>query len=413
MTESSAAMPSALAASRRPSTHEPSRLPSFPVSSTFRQSFFPLMYPAKALLFLASTLALTGCRPATAPQQRTAPPVPVILGEVRHQDLAIYLRSVGTVQASATVTVKPRVSGLLAAAEFEEGQEVEAGAILFRIDPRPYEVALDKAQANLTQLREQAANAEEQEKRYLSIGSSGAVTREQLATVRTTARASAAAEQAGEAAVKEAEIQLDYCTIRSPIAGRTGRRMIDVGNVVTANTSELVVVNRVAPIDVLFAVPEQRLAEIEHQRQAGKLQVDATPAGQKNRPAQGELHFVDNTVNPNTGTIDLQARFSNADRTLWPGQFAEVRLALGMEKNALVVPAAAVQVGPKGHFLYVLRADQTVEMRSVEQSRTLEQQAVLSRGVSVGEKVVVEGQLRLVPGSKVVVKEHAPAASQP
>lgn len=385
--------------------------PRFPKTPPLSAEPLPLMRPEKPLLYLASTLALTlaACRPAPEPPRRSAAPAPVLVGEVRRLDLPVQLRSVGTVQASATVTVKPRVSGLLAAAEYEEGQEVEAGAVLFRIDPRPYEVALGKAQATLAQLREQAANAEGQEKRYQSIGSSGAITQEQLATVKSAARANAAAAQAGEAAVKEAEILLDYCTIRSPIAGRTGRRMIDVGNVVTANTSDLVVVNRVAPIDVLFSVPEQRLAEIELRRREGVLHVDATPAGQKSRAVPGELSFVDNTVNPNTGTIDLQARFPNADRALWPGQFAEVTLALGLEKDALVVPAAAVQIGPKGHFIFVLRADQTVEMRPVEQSRTLDQQAVIRQGVSAGEKVVVEGQLRLVPGAKVVVKEPSPA----
>jgi len=335
--------------------------------------------------------------------------VPVAATRVIAKEMPVVLRAIGNVRPSATVSIKPRVGGIIASVHFQEGQEVKAGDVLFTIDPKPYEVALAQARAALAQVQEGAENAQQQAKRYSSLGKSGAVAKEQLDQVTSTAKASAAGSEAAEAAVKEAQIQLGYTNIKTPITGRTGRRLIDAGNVVVANTTELVVVNALSPIEVLFAPPEQFLSDINRYSADRKLRVSATPTGKGGRAAEGELTFVDNTVKQTSGTIDLKATFPNEDFALWPGQFVDVTLELTTEPNALVIPAPAVQTGQRGHYVFVIKADATVEMRHVEMTRTVGSEAVISTGLAQGELVVTDGHIRLFPGVKVEVKA-APGA---
>lgn len=330
--------------------------------------------------------------------------VPVVVSQVLKKEMPIELRAIGNVRPSATVTVKPRVGGIIATVNFQEGEDVKAGDVLYNIDPKPFEVALAQAQAALAQTRELAANAEQQARRYSTLGKTGAVAKEQLDLVQSTARGATSAQLVAEAAVKEAEIQLGYCVIKSPISGRAGRRMVDAGNVVTANTTELVVINQVMPIEIVFAIPEQQLAEITRYMREGKLKVKAVPQGKQNRTAEGELTFVDNTVKAATGTIDVKARFPNEDLALWPGQFADVMVTLTTEPDAIVVPAAAVQIGQNGQYVFVVKPDKVVEMRLVELARTVTEEAVIRKGLVPGESVVVDGHIRLFPGAKVELK---------
>jgi len=236
------------------------------------------------------------------------------------------------------------------------------------------------------------------------LGKTGAVPKEQLEQLQSTSRAATAGAEAAEAAVKEAEIQLGYCTIKAPIGGRTGRRMIDAGNVVAANTTELVLVNQITPIEVVFAVPEQALADIRRFMSERKLGVIATPSGPEGKAATGELTFVDNAVKPASGTIDVKATFPNEDLVLWPGRFVEVALTLTSEPNAIVVPVVAVQTGQQGQYVFVVKPDKTIEMRPVELARTLNNEAVIRKGLAAGESVVTDGHIRIAPGAKVELK---------
>jgi multidrug efflux system membrane fusion protein len=362
-----------------------------------------------AALVLISSGTIIGCkkggmRGGAGTADGRGAGVPVVVSEVVKKEMPIVLRAIGNVAPSATVTVKPRVGGLIATVNFREGEDVKAGDILYTIDSKPFEVALAQAQAALAQTHEQASNAEQQAQRYSTLGKTGAVAKEQLDQVQSTARATTAAQLVAEAAVKEAEIQLGYCAIKAPIGGRVGRRMVDAGNVVTANTTELVVINQVRPIDVIFAVPEQRLADITRYVGEGKLKVKAMPQGQQNQAAEGELTFVDNAVKRVTGTIDAKAQFANEDLALWPGQFADVTLTLTTEPGAIVVPAAAVQIGQNGQYVFVVKPDKVVEMRPIELARTVLEEAVVRNGLTPGENVVVDGHIRLFPGARVEIR---------
>lgn len=362
-------------------------------------------------LIVAAAVASISCgKPATGQDKPGGGgkggggPVPVTAIEVVRKEMPVILRGIGSVRPSATVSVKPRVGGLIASAEFKEGEEVRQGDVLFTIDSKPFEIALARARAAMAQVREQSANAQQQAKRYSSLGSSGGVAKEQLDQFQSTAKASAAGSDAAEAAVKEAEIQLNYCSIKSPISGRTGRRLVDPGNVVVANTTELVVVNQMVPVEVIFSVTEQSLAELTRFMNERTLTVIARPAGDQSVSAEGELSFIDNAVDETTGTLEVKARFANEDRALWPGRFVDVAVTLTTEPDAIVVPAPAVQTGQNGQYVFVVREDRTVEMRPVDMTRTLNNEAVIRAGLAVGEMVVTDGHMQLAPGVKVDLK---------
>ncbi len=359
------------------------------------------------LLGVASLLAAsTAChKPAPAAQNgRDGGGVPVLAADVVRKDVPLIVKAIGSVHPPASVTIKPQVGGQIAELHFKEGQELKKGDRLFTIDKRPYEVALQQAQASLDLALAQAANAEDQSARYKTLSKTGAVAAEQFDQIKTNLRTTAAAVKSAEAVVRNAQLQVEYCDIRSPLEGRAGKYLVDAGNVVQANQSDLVVINQIDPIEVTFAVAERYLGEIRRYAAEGELKVVAVPDGKELRPVEGQLVFVDNSVKSATGTIGLKARFANNPKVLWPGQFVDVELWLTTDRDVVVAPTAAVQTGQTGQFVYIIQADQTVEARIVVLARATEDDAVIREGLKGGEKIVLDGHSRLGPGARVEIK---------
>lgn len=359
-----------------------------------------------ALLVLGAALLQAGCSGGQAESAKTAaPPVPVTVAAVASQTLPVRLEAVGNGEAYATVAVKARVDGQIDRVFFTEGQDVKAGDLLFQLDPRPLRAQLAEAEArragNLAQLR----NAQAKDRRYQDLLARNFVSGEFYAQVRTDLDAAKAAVGADQATVDNAKVQLEYTTIRSPVSGRSGKILIQPGNLVKANdTNALVVINQITPIYVSFTVPEQHLGAIRQGLAQGPLAVTARPPQGEGAPASGRLAFIDNAVDASTGTIRLRALFDNADKALWPGEFLNVSLTLREQPDALVVPASAVQSGPKGQYVFVVGADHKAAMREVVVDRIDDRQAVIAQGLQAGEQVVVSGQLRLAPGSAVSIQ---------
>jgi multidrug efflux system membrane fusion protein len=297
------------------------------------------------------------------------------------------------------------VTGVVEKVLFREGQDVKSGDLLFTLNPEPFQAALDQLEADLARDRAQLENARAQADRSARLFEEGIVSKEQYDAIRTNAASLAAAVQADEAAIKRAKIDLGYCSIRSPLDGRTGTLLVDPGNVVKANDTALVAINQIHPIYVTFAIPEKYLDAVRRSRQKDRLHVTASIPGSEGTPAQGTLSFLDNTVDQSTGTIKLKATFANADSRLWPGQFVTVALRVGTQDHAVVVPSQAVQTGQAGQYLFVVKPDLTAESRPVVAGLTVAGETVIERGVQAGEQVVVSGQLRLIPGAKVEVKQ--------
>jgi membrane fusion protein, multidrug efflux system len=337
------------------------------------------------------------------------PPVPVTVATAERRAVPFELAATGTVEPLQTVAVQAQVGGLLQRVAFKEGEEVKQGQVLFQLDPRPYRAALDQALALLARDRAQAANAAEDAKRYESLAEKQYVTAQQYQQAKTTAAAGEATLAGSQAAVEQARLNLQYATIRAPIAGRTGSLLVREGNLLRANATEpLVVINRLRPILVRFAVPASNLPLIQEHLGKGVV-VRAEPSGGGD-PSEGTLSFIDNAVDSSTGTILLKGRFPNDDGSLWPGGFVDVRLQLYVEPNALVVPAAAVVAGQQGSFVFVIQPDSSAATRPVTVSRTAGDFAILSGGIQPGDRVVVDGQLRLRQGSKVQIKATADTA---
>jgi membrane fusion protein, multidrug efflux system len=401
---------------------------------------------ALGLCLVAAALAFGACGDrggdsAAAKTTARAPAVPVVVSDVVMRDVPIELRAIGNVQAFSTVSVLSLVGGELLRIHFSEGQEVKAGDLLFTIDPRPLQAQLQQAEAQLAQHQAQIAqaqanlgrdtaqyeNARVEEDRYKRLAEGGFVAREQYDQMRTNEQSLAATIEASRAAVttaravvqadratvENARLQLGYTEIRAPIEGRTGNLLIHQGNVVKANDvgNPLVVITRIHPVYVTFGVPEQYLARIKRYRAAGELAVDTTLPGSSERAAHGELSFINNVVDANTGTIQLKATFQNADNALWPGQFVNVVLRLTTERGAIVVPSRAVQPGQDGAYAFVVKPDLTVESRPVTVAFTEGLDSVIAKGLAKGERVVTDGQLRLVPGARVEIR--TPAAPAP
>ena len=363
----------------------------------------PLFSLTAALV--ASVLALTGCskQPAAAPP----PAVPVVIAQAMQKNVPLQVRAIGNVEPYSTVQIKSQVNGQLKEVHFVEGQEVEKGQLLFEIDRRPFQAALDQAKSNLARDVAAANNAKIQAVRYTKLEQEGVAAKEQGDSIRADADSKAAAVQADEAAVENAKVDLSYCSIYSPITGRTGNLAVKPGNLVKANdVPVLVTINQVSPIYVTFAVPEINLADIKKYMAQGKLKVEAEIPNDP-KPAEGVLSFVDNSVDQATGTIKLKGTFTNADRRLWPGQFVNVVLTLATEPNRIVVPSQALQTGQQGQFVFVVKPDQTAEARQVAVERTVGGEAVITNGVQPGERVVTDGQMRLAPGTKVEPKNSS------
>jgi multidrug efflux system membrane fusion protein len=359
-------------------------------------------------------------------------PIPVVVGTVIQKTVPIELRAIGNAQAYSTVTVKSRIAGQIMRAYFKEGQDVRKGELLFTIDPRPFEATLKQTEANLekdmAQVKQAEANFERdtvQEKnaqadaeRYKVLFERGVVAKQQYDKFRTdwealvaivqadkAAKANAeAAVLADRAAVESAKLQLNYCSICSPMNGRTGSLIIQEGNVIKENEANLVVINQITPIYVTFSVPERYLGEIKKHMTLQKLKVRAIVPGDELLPEEGFISFVDNSVDTTTGMIKLKGTFANKDRRLWPGQFVNVVLTLTEMANAVVVPSQAIQTGQQGQYVFIVKPDHTVETRPIVSGLTFNDDTVVEQGLRPGETVVTDGQLRLSPGAKVEIK---------
>lgn len=334
------------------------------------------------------------------------PPVPVSVTTVQRATVPYVVAANGVAEPMQTVEVEAQVNGILNAVAFAEGQEVQAGQVLFQLDSRPYVAALQQARAQLARDEAMAANALRDAARYAALVKEGYVTGSQADQAEATAASAAATVAADRAAVSRAAIDVSNTTIRAPISGRTGSLLVRQGNLVKANSQPpLVVINQIQPILVRFAVPQSQLPDIQrYYRGNNALHVRATPSEGSGVPLDGTLAFVDNTVDSTTGTVLLKARFTNPDRTMWPGQFMNVALQLYVDPNALTLPAPAVMTGQQGTYVFTIDRAGTAKQTPVQVARTVDSIAVIASGVKEGERVIVDGQLRLVPGSKVTIK---------
>ncbi len=385
----------------------------------------PLVPPTLArnlasLLITVASIVSIGCAGGEATS--SSPPaggggpaaVPVGIAPVVRQPMPVEIKVIGAAEPLATVAVRAQITGQLLTAHFAEGDDVTRGQLLFSLDRRPLEAALQQAEANLARNLAQATNAAVQAKRFEDLAGRGIATREQVDTARTGVAALNATVEADRAAVENAKVQLQYATIAAPISGRTGAMMVHEGNLVRANdATPLVVINQVAPISVSFSIPESRLGELKRYMERGSLRVTATPPNDDGPPAVGRITFVDNAVDEETGTIRIKGTFPNSDRRLWPGQYVNVAVTLTTDPEAIVVPSVAVQNGQDGLYVFVVKADQTVEMRSIVVARTSGAATVIRSGLAPGETVITDGHVRLVPGSRISVKGGGAPAPVP
>ncbi|MGZ6971259.1 MAG: efflux RND transporter periplasmic adaptor subunit [Thermoanaerobaculia bacterium] len=340
--------------------------------------------------------------------------VPVTAATVAEMSVPLTTRAIGNVEAFSTVAIRALVAGELVKIHFRQGQEVRKGDLLFTIDPRPLQAALDQAVGTLAKDKATLANARALAARYKKLFEEGIASKEDWDQYRTSADTSAGLVAADEAVIENAKVQLSYATIRSPISGMTGNLLVYEGNLVKANdTTPLVTITQATPIYVTFAVPEGELGKVNRARAAGPVRVEAALPSDEAHPVAGVLSFVDNAVDSTTGTIRLKATFDNPDRRLWPGQFVKVTVTTGVDANALVVPSQAVQTGQDGPYVYVVKDDLTVEPRPVKPGPTAEGVVVIAKGLSAGERVVTDGQLRLSPGAKVELKTGSPGPGAP
>lgn len=357
------------------------------------------------LLSITTSLFLTACPAKKAENPKGRPPAAVMTALSSQQDVPVQLKAIGTMEASESITVKAQISGELTQVAFREGADVEKGALLFRIDSRPYVAALKKAEAAVARDRVVMENARRNYERYRQLVKEGIVTEEQAEAHRTAAESAAATMAAGQAEIDNARAQLSYCTITAPVSGRLGQLTVDRGNVVKANESALVTINKLSPIRASFTVPEKELPEVKRQLASGRLELKATVPDAAEINEKGIVTFIDNTVDPTTGTIRLKGTFENKQKHLWPGQFVNLSLILSVRKNAVVVPAQAVQTGQKGQFVFVVKPDNTAEMRGVATGPVSNGIAVIETGLQPGEQVVVDGQMRVIPGGKVDIRQ--------
>jgi len=328
--------------------------------------------------------------------------IPVTAGIVAVEDVPVFLHGIGTVQAYNSVAVKSRVDGQIVKLNFKEGEEVKVGDSLFQIDPRPYQSALETAQAAKQKDEAQLAGAQLDLERYQKLLGPGWQTRQSYDQQKATVEQFQAAIKGDIAQIENAKLNLGYADIRSPIDGRLGAKLVDVGNLVHANdNTPLVMITELKPIFVSFTLPQETLDDIQENNKKAPLVVRAFSGDGKKELAQGKLTLIDNMIDQATGTIHLKARFDNDDERLWPGEFVNLRLILSTHKGVATVPQQTVQVGPNGYYAYVIKPDNTVERRTVEVASMQDGLAVISKGLTAGEKVVVDGQYRLTEGARV------------
>lgn len=354
-----------------------------------------------ALALLASTV---GCSGKGAVEAQPAPSAPVIVATVVAKSVPVQVQAIGNVEAMSTVTIKAQISGQLFGVHFREGDFVKKDQLLFTIDKAPFEADLRRAEGTLARDQAMAENARIDSERMTSLAKAGVISTQQVEASVANANALKAAVAADKAAVETARINLEYTKIYSPITGRTGNVTVKPGNLVKANDVPiLVTINQIEPIYVSFSIPEQQLAELK-QYSAGKaltVQAALQGTGQK---FDGKLTFIDNAVDTTTGTIKLKATFDNRQHALWPGQFVDVGLTLTSQANAIVIPSAALQTGQNGTFVYVVEPDMTARVQPIKVARTAGDESVIASGLQAGQRVVVDGQLQVLPGGKVNIK---------
>ena len=369
---------------------------------------------AKIIVAAISTALIAGllasCSADSTPTGTKAPAatVPVVVAEVVRKNMPISVDGIGNVEAITSVAVKSRIDGQIVKLGFHDGAEVRQGQVLFELDARPVVAQMKQAEAKLASDNAHYAHAKDQDARYQDLLQKNFISPDAYNQIRANLGSAQASVDADKAALENARLQVEYATLRSPISGRAGRILVQQGNMVKANdTVALATINQISPIFVSFAVPERYLAQIHAVMRSGKSAVDiiANSNDGSDIRSEGELSFVDNSVDAATGTIRLRAVVANKDAALWPGQFVHTLMRLGQQNDVVVVPSDAVQIGPKGNYVFVVDASGKAVLREVEVERIAGHETVINKGLSGGEKVVVDGQSRLVPGSAVEIKQ--------
>ena len=367
-----------------------------------------------SILLLAVAAAGVACNRSNvrAEGPATLPPPLVTVVQATAQDVPRYLDEIGRNIAYESVNVTPQVGGQVIERHFQDGENLRKGQLIFVIDPRPYKAQLDSAKANLAQAQAALELAKIQFARDQELVGTRAISKQDYDTKKNTVDVNQAQVEAAKAAIETAEINLDYCYIHSPIDGRAGARLVDVGNVVQANTTSLLSIQRIDPIYATFTITERDLTEVQKKMSRGMLTAQVRlPADSETASRPGKVEFLDNAVQNATGTVNLRATIPNADRHFWPGQFVNVRLVLDMEKGTVLVPNQATQISQKGPFVYVLKSDDTAELRPITLGQRQGNDVVISSGLAPGERVVLAGQLLVRPGGKVHVDSSAPATA--
>lgn len=358
------------------------------------------------LLFI-SIAFLPACSREKSAQPVKKGPAPVTIATAVQKAVPVQEQAIGNVESYSTIAIKAQISGELLKVHFKEGQEVSRGDLLFTIDPRPLELSLKQAEASLARDTAQFETARHEAKRYEDLVSKGYVSQSQFDQVNANALALKAVVDLDRALVENARLQLSYCFIHAPISGRTGNLMVNQGNLIKANDTTLIMVTQLEPTYVSFSLPEKYLPDVKKYQSAGAIKIEALVSKEETHPEKGTLTFIDNTVDNSTGTIKLKGVFNNKGRKLWPGQFVNVVMTLAVQADAIVVPLQALQTGQDGQYIFVVKEDMTVESRPVTVSMNTDKEAVIAKGLKPGEKVVTDGQLRLVPGTAVEIKTPA------
>jgi multidrug efflux system membrane fusion protein len=356
---------------------------------------------------------LAGCGAEAAPTFER-PAAPVVLAVAETRDVPIYLDEIGRCVAREMVSLQPQVSGRITGVLFADGADVKAGDVLYTLDARPFEARVAAAQAALAQAQAKLDWSRLELDRATQLGDTRAIAQSDIDARRNAVDVAQAEVQGDEAELRTAQLDLEYCTLRSPLDGRVGQRLADPGNVVKENEGTLVVIERLDPLYVDFSVAENDLSDVQREMAAGALTVEVRLPDEPTEARGGELTFLDNSVQGSTGTVKLRATIPNADRRFWPGRFVKVRLVLSTLQGAVLVPAAATQMSANGPFVYVVGPDETAELRPVQSGQRQDELLVITQGLQAGERVVVEGQLGVTPGGKVrEVDAAAPAAAAP
>ena len=363
------------------------------------------------LVVCATWLGCGGADTKSTVRAGAPPAVPVSVSTAEQHDMPVYLTGLGSVTAFNTVNIKSRVDGELVQVAFKEGEMVKKGDLLAVIDPRPYQVQLSQAEAQLFKDQASLRDAQLNYQRFKGLlQDSGAMSQQQVDTQKATVDQLEGAVRSDQSAVDNAKLQLVYCHITAPVNGRIGLRLVDVGNIVHAtDTNPMLVITQLQPIAVIFTLPEDNLQQVAQRMHQGELEVDAYSRDDRTKLASGSLLTIDNQIDQTTGTVKLKAIFSNADNALWPNQFVNARLLLDTKKNAIIIPAAAIQRGPSGTFVFVVKPDKTVEVREVTIAITQNNRTAIASGITPGDIVVTDGQDKLQAGSKVEPRAATPA----